>query len=82
MYGDKGIPPTRYRFRPKKDYFMWKDETWRNFLKRNFGVGNYYVYFGGGFYLSGFVICRKGNKIKIKKKLNGIILQLFLGEVN
>jgi len=82
VYGKKGLPPHKYKFKPKKSYFLWTDEKWRRFLKNNFGSGRFYIFWSGGFFLSAYVIYRKGNKTKIKKKLSGTIVKLFLDEVD
>lgn len=82
LYGRKGFPPKHYKYRPEKSYFLWSNEKWKSFLRRNIGLGEFYCYYSGGFYVSAFVIRRRENKIKIKKKMKGIILPLFLGPVN
>jgi hypothetical protein len=82
IYGGTGNPPKRYRFLTQKSYFLWTDDRWKSFLRSNLGPGKYYIYFGGGFYLAGFVIQKKGSKMKLRKKLNGIILPLFLDSVS
>lgn len=82
LYGRTGVPPKRYKFRPKKSYFYWDRKKWERFLKCNIGHGVFYCYFGGGFYVTGFLVRKKGRKIKIRKKFKGIILPLFLGPVN
>jgi hypothetical protein len=82
IYRETSYPPKRYKMRTQKSYFLWTNEKWKSFLRNNLGPGKFYVYYAGGFYLAGFVIQKKGNKLKMKKKLNGIILPLFLEYVS
>lgn len=82
IYHQKGVRPKKYRFRSTKSYFYWDNKRWERFLRNNFGLGKYYAGYSGGFYVATFTIRRSRNKIKIKKKLKGTIIKLFLDQVN